>query len=370
MRAKYIYEELGFERTSDVKKSLNIGTQFKLDNIDKKTDWDWNIYDDEHNTWKNEDIVDIIDYYGNKIKVAELNSRLSGEREFYAVSDTGEPYMDIPYLYSTPEEALKKQIMFLKEYFGNDLRLNDEIKTITHKLDHVLKIKENMGFERTGDVKKSLGLGIEAKIRELFDKASAVLSPLDINKPSDIAYVAIVYNKPFILSHVLNKYEIDNSYNLIQLAIQEKKPEIAELIWNHPKYDNDIDTIGSMKMISDKYYDGIFNDLFKRMAASEGEIDSTIFEKLVRTGNLEIVRHLLENNQVDITQVYIPSLLKEMNRVLNFNFLGTSNIRNAGKTAKRIAKTMEYFLDSSSVHFSLEQEKREEYRETINRVLK
>jgi hypothetical protein len=49
--------------------------------------------------------------------------------------------------------------MFLKEYFGNDLRLNDEIKTITHKLDHVLKVKENMGFERTGDVKKSLDIG-------------------------------------------------------------------------------------------------------------------------------------------------------------------------------------------------------------------
>jgi hypothetical protein len=234
-------------------------------------------------------------------------------------------------------------------------------------------IKENLyeelGFERTGDVKKSLGLGIEAKIRELFDKAD-FLSPLDINNPSDIAYVAIFYNKPSILKHVLNNYEIDNSYNLLQLAIQEKNPEIAELIWNHPNYENEMDTIGSMKMITDKYYDGIFNDLFKRMAASEGEIDSTIFKKLVRTGNLEIVKHLLENNRVDITQVYIPSLLKELNSMLNFTFLGTPNIRNAGETAKRLAKTMEYFLDQSNVHFSLEQEKREEYRETINRVLK
>lgn len=106
-----IRESANFERGLDPYDSLTIGKKALLQKKSMSIQWDW--YPDSAEL-DNEEIIDIQEYNGFNIKiVADLES---ADPQYYAVSDTGEPYMYGPILFNTPEEAFEHQKKFLDEY--------------------------------------------------------------------------------------------------------------------------------------------------------------------------------------------------------------------------------------------------------------
>jgi len=110
-----VFESVNFERGQDPKRAMRIGHQADLKNQAAKIDWDWYPDPEELET---EEILDLHDYKGFKIKIAKIEEpRHEAEDIYYAVSDTGEPYADEPTFYDNPEDALTYEKKWLDEYF-------------------------------------------------------------------------------------------------------------------------------------------------------------------------------------------------------------------------------------------------------------
>jgi hypothetical protein len=115
-----VSESVRFERGKDPKDAMDIGQKALLKKRAAEIEWDW---DPERGT---EEIIDIVDHRGFNIKVAKLENygskyNLSGpDGIYYAVSDTGEPYINEPQFYPDPESALKGEIESLDDYIDNN----------------------------------------------------------------------------------------------------------------------------------------------------------------------------------------------------------------------------------------------------------
>lgn len=115
-----------FERGQDPKRAMSVGHQADLKREAAKIEWDW--YPDPEEL-ENEEIIWLKKVYDLNVKVAKLQSaeRYNPDDEdyeddvYYAVSDSGEPYMDAPTFYKTPREALDWE----EEYIG-ELEAPDE----------------------------------------------------------------------------------------------------------------------------------------------------------------------------------------------------------------------------------------------------
>lgn len=112
-------ESLEFERGKDPYKALDIGEKALLKKKANEIGWDW--YPETQEEQLREEVLDILDYKGFKIKIARIEDYDSdlyekGE-DIYAVSDTGEGYADAPTFYDNEEEALKYEKSWLDEYF-------------------------------------------------------------------------------------------------------------------------------------------------------------------------------------------------------------------------------------------------------------
>jgi hypothetical protein len=126
VKAKFIYETLGFTEDSDPIADMEIGHDAQMEKLDKQFKWDWSSYDYQFPV--KEKIIDIVEYRGFNIKILEINA-LGVLRDqqgmivktFYiAVPDTGEPYHgDGPYKWNTPEDALKSGKAGLDNYIDD-----------------------------------------------------------------------------------------------------------------------------------------------------------------------------------------------------------------------------------------------------------
>jgi hypothetical protein len=108
-----INESHNFERGKDPFDAMNIGKKAYLKERASKIQWDW--YPDPSDVEK---VLGLETWKGNNkynIKIARLKDNL-GYTAYYAVSDTGEPYMESPTFYETPGEALHFELIFLKEF--------------------------------------------------------------------------------------------------------------------------------------------------------------------------------------------------------------------------------------------------------------
>jgi hypothetical protein len=110
-------ESVNFERGQDPKTAMSIGKQADLKREASKIVWDWS--PDNNDT---EEIIDLMKYRGFNTKIAKVPEADDWNQEavYYAVSDTGEPYMEGPTFYESPEEAWKKEMEFLDEFFEPD----------------------------------------------------------------------------------------------------------------------------------------------------------------------------------------------------------------------------------------------------------
>ena len=117
MRAKFVFERLGFSEDGDPIKDMGIGIEAE----DKKHVWDWRPI--EYPFINDEEILDIIEYRGFHIKIMRI-TRFEGKfhyEPFYiAITDIGEPYVgDGPYKFDTPEKAIKSGKDSLDNYLDD-----------------------------------------------------------------------------------------------------------------------------------------------------------------------------------------------------------------------------------------------------------
>ena len=115
----HILERYGFERGVDPKKAMDIGQQAALKQEAARIVWDWSPDDSA-----DEEIIWLTKVLGHNVKVAMMKPNPyidpSAPEEvqdevYYAVSDSGEPYMDTPTFYVTPREALDAEGEYLAE---------------------------------------------------------------------------------------------------------------------------------------------------------------------------------------------------------------------------------------------------------------
>jgi hypothetical protein len=103
-------ENINFERGLEPKESMGIGNRAQLKKLDQETDWGFEISHAFHR-----DIWDIIKYNDHLIKITKVSGS-DGIGSYMALNDTGEPYMNTPPLYPTPEEALDWEQKYLDQY--------------------------------------------------------------------------------------------------------------------------------------------------------------------------------------------------------------------------------------------------------------
>lgn len=127
MRAKFVFERLGFTETGDPIKDMEIGHDAQMAKLDKQIKWDW--YTKNYPFNNTEEIVDIIEYRDFHLRITKViplkivRDKKTGDvvQYFYvAIPDTGEPYTaDGPYTWDTPEEALKSGKAGLDNYIDD-----------------------------------------------------------------------------------------------------------------------------------------------------------------------------------------------------------------------------------------------------------
>lgn len=113
--AHHILESQNFERGQDPYDAMKIGQKALLKKRASEIDWDW--YPDPSDE---EEVLDIKKYKGFNVKIARIRDRDFdpdyNDEIYYAVSDTGEPYMDEPTFYKDPEDAWTMEQHFLDEF--------------------------------------------------------------------------------------------------------------------------------------------------------------------------------------------------------------------------------------------------------------
>ena len=126
---------LEFHQTGDPLKSLDLGINGMLETESKKHKWLWDpiSYTDFKYDYFNPEIYDIINYYGNFIKITKYV--IEGITNFSAiVEDISYSNEDLK-LYNTPEEALSYAIETAKGYYEKDLKLSEETYSIAGRLE-------------------------------------------------------------------------------------------------------------------------------------------------------------------------------------------------------------------------------------------
>ena len=101
-----IKESINFERKGIPIEKMDIGQQEILRQKVAKIDWDWNDPDEK--------LLKVFEWKPYWIKITEV--RRNGKIQYRGTSDCGEPYMDEPDLYDTPEEAEEKIKSWLYDY--------------------------------------------------------------------------------------------------------------------------------------------------------------------------------------------------------------------------------------------------------------
>ena len=97
-----INENSNFERGQDPKRAMGID---RISKLNKEIEWSWDVPKGFQ-----EDIWEIVEYKGYYIKVSKLTWTAGGGTSCYiAVNDIGEPYVDVPINFPTPEQALDKE---------------------------------------------------------------------------------------------------------------------------------------------------------------------------------------------------------------------------------------------------------------------
>jgi hypothetical protein len=185
---KIVRENISFERTGNVKSTVGLGIQAKLEKEDKQIDWNWlPTFNEDTEDWDTE-VIDIIDYYGNIFKIEHIKD-YNGPSYYTTFDEMSVPRLDdaeesVPNLFSTPEEAIEDAVLLLNDYHGGDIKLHQEIRSVSGRFnDYIDKIEgnvtdnsihddpvyEELGFERKGDVKKQMGIGREATLKKIAD---------------------------------------------------------------------------------------------------------------------------------------------------------------------------------------------------------
>lgn len=114
--AHKVLESINFERGNDPRDSMRIGKKAALKQDASKIDWDW--YPPPID-FDGEEVIDLKKYKGFNTKIAKLENSPGDqlgydERDvYYAVSDTGEPYIDAPTFYDDPYDAWDYEQQFL-----------------------------------------------------------------------------------------------------------------------------------------------------------------------------------------------------------------------------------------------------------------
>lgn len=122
MKAKYIFETLGFTEDSDPIKDMEIGHDAQMAKLNKKFTWDWDVKDYPHDY--KEKIIDIIEHRGYHLKIVHVTPNFFDydvTDDFYiAITDIGEPFIgDGPYKFDTPEKAIKSGKSSLDNYIDD-----------------------------------------------------------------------------------------------------------------------------------------------------------------------------------------------------------------------------------------------------------
>ena len=127
MKAKFIYETLGFTEDSDPIKDMEIGHDAQMAKLDKEHKWDWSVNDYPFKAIAG--IIDIIEYREYHLKIVKVmplqmvRDRNTGDplKYFYiAITDIGEPYVgDGPYSFDTAEKAIKSGKSGLDNYIDD-----------------------------------------------------------------------------------------------------------------------------------------------------------------------------------------------------------------------------------------------------------
>lgn len=108
MKAKFIYEALGFTEDSDPLKDMEIGHDAQMAKLNKSINWDW--YPENYDYPCHEKIIDIIEYRDFHIKVSHImpsyNKKWAEDNFYIPITDIGEPYFEGPYKFKTEEKAL------------------------------------------------------------------------------------------------------------------------------------------------------------------------------------------------------------------------------------------------------------------------
>ncbi len=106
---KHLYlmgESINFERKGTSIEKMDIGQQEILRQKAAKIDWDWNDPDEK--------LLKVFEWKSYWIKITEI--KRNRKIQYRGTSDCGEPYMDEPDLYDTPEEAEEKIKSWLYDY--------------------------------------------------------------------------------------------------------------------------------------------------------------------------------------------------------------------------------------------------------------
>lgn len=121
MRAKFVFERLGFTETGDPIKDMEIGHDAQMAKLDKQIKWDWYTKNYPYNTA--EEIVDIIEHRDFHLRITKViplpltANNAAGSIFYIAITDIGEPfYGDGPYQFDTQEKALKSGKSSLDNY--------------------------------------------------------------------------------------------------------------------------------------------------------------------------------------------------------------------------------------------------------------
>lgn len=117
MRARYIYEELGFERTGDVKKGLSIGSYSTPERMIKKIVKDHAIeHDVEYDIYESEDFLDVtISKHGY-----DFYFSIHKDETIFEVGITEGDVVMESYHYEDLEDALDRYDKLIKTYLDGN----------------------------------------------------------------------------------------------------------------------------------------------------------------------------------------------------------------------------------------------------------
>jgi len=121
VKAKYIYETLGFTEDGDPIRDMEIGHDAQIQKLNNKFDWDWN--PEEYGYPCKEKIIDITEYRGFHVKVSLIIPTFvdkgPSDNFYIGIPDIGEPYTDGPYEFDSPEKALESATKWLDNYLDD-----------------------------------------------------------------------------------------------------------------------------------------------------------------------------------------------------------------------------------------------------------